>query len=51
MNAGVIVAIVLAGLVFIFLLTLFILMTKRAYFAAFFSGAYVSLFKSISMKL
>lgn len=51
MNAGVIVAIVLAGLVFVFLLTLFILMPKRAYFTAFFSGAYVSLFKSISMKL
>lgn len=51
MNAGVIVAIVLAGLFFIFLLTLFILMPKKAYFTALFSGAYVSLFRSISMKL
>lgn len=51
MNAGVIVAIVLAGLVFIFLLTLFILLPKKAYFTALFSGAYVSLFRSISMKL
>ena len=51
MNAGVIVAIVLAGLLFIFLFTLFILLPKKAYFTALFSGAYVPLFRSISMKL
>lgn len=51
MNAGVVVAIVLASLVFLFLLVLFILMPKRAYFTAMFSGVYISLFKSISMKL
>lgn len=51
MSAGVITAIVLASLVFLFLLILFILMPKRAYFIALFSGAYISAFKLISMKL
>lgn len=51
MNAGIIVAIVLASLLFIFFIVLFCLMPKRAYFTALFSGVYISIFKSISMKL
>ena len=51
MSAGAIVAIVLAGLIFALLLTLFILMPRRAYFSAMFSGCYISLFKLISMKM
>ena len=51
MNAGIITAIVLGGLLFLFLLILFILLPKKAYFTALFSGAYVSVFKCISMKL
>lgn len=51
MNAGVIVAIVLSSIVFIYLITLFILMPRKAYFTALFSGAYISVFKCISMKL
>lgn len=51
MNAGIIVAIVLASMVFVFLLTLFILLPKKAFFTALFSGAYISIFKCISMKL
>ena len=51
MSAGVIVAIVMAGLLFIFGLILFCLLPKKAYFTALFSGAYISVFKAISMKL
>ncbi len=51
MSAGIIALIVIAGLVFVYLLTIFILMPKKAYFTALFSGAYISVFKCISMKL
>ena len=51
MSGGVITAIVLAGVLFIFLLTIFLLMPKKVYFTALFSGVYVSAFKLISMKL
>ncbi len=51
MNAGVIVAVVLAGLFLIFLLTIFCLMPRRAYFSAMFSGCFISLFKLIGMKM
>lgn len=51
MNAGIIVAIVLGGLLFLYLFILFVLMPKKAYFTALFSGAYISVFKCISMKL
>lgn len=51
MNAGIITLICLAGIVFVFLLTLFILLPKKAYFTALFSGAYLSVFRAISMKL
>lgn len=51
MDAGIIVAIVLASIVFLFLLILFLLMPRKAYFTAIFSGVYVSLFKMISMKM
>lgn len=51
MGAGEITAIVLAGLVLVYLLTLLILLPRKIYFTALFSGAYVSLFKCIAMKL
>lgn len=51
MNAGVIVAIVLCGLLLITLITLLILMPCKAYFTAMFSGCYISVFKAISMKM
>lgn len=51
MSGGEIAAIVLAGVLFVFLLIIFILMPKKAYFMTIFSGAYVSAFKLISMKL
>lgn len=51
MSGGEIAAIVLASVLFVFLLIIFILMPKKAYFMAIFSGAYVSAFKLISMKL
>ena len=51
MNSGEIAAIVLAGVLFIFILSIFILVPKKAYFMAIFSGAYVSAFRLISMKL
>ena len=51
MNAGIITAIVIGGLFFVYLMTLFILLPKKAYFTGLFSGAYVSCFKCISMKL
>jgi len=51
MSAGAIFAIVLASLIFLFLFTLVLLMPRKAYFTALFSGVYISLFKLISMKL
>ncbi len=51
MNGGEIAAVVLAGIIFIFFLVIFIMMPKKAYFMAIFSGVYVSAFKLISMKL
>lgn len=51
MNAGVIVAIVLGGLVFIYLLTIFFLLPKKAYFTAMFSKSYIGMFYLISMKM
>ncbi len=51
MNSGEIAAVVLAGIIFIFFLVIFIMMPKKAYFMAIFSGVYVSAFKLISMKL
>ncbi len=51
MNAGIITAIVLGSVLFFYLLTLFIMLPKKAYFTALFSGAYISCFKCISMKL
>lgn len=51
MDAGVIIAIVLASVVFLVALTLFIMMPRKAYFIALFSGVYLSIFKSISMKM
>lgn len=51
MNAGIIVLIVLASLLISFLVVLFVLLPKKAYFTALFSGTYVSAFKCISMKL
>lgn len=51
MSGGVIAAIVVASVLFIFLLVIFVLMPKKAYFMAIFSCAYVSAFKLISMKL
>ena len=43
--------IVLAGLLFVFLLTIFFLLPKKIYFMAFFSGAFIGVFKLISMKM
>lgn len=51
MNGGEIAAIVLASVVFVFFLTIFIIMPKRVYFMAIFSGVYISAFRLISMKL
>ncbi len=51
MSTGVIVAIVLSSIVLIYLITLLILMPRKAYFTALFSGVYISIFKCISMKL
>ncbi len=51
MSAGAVVSVVLGGLLLIFLLVLLILLPRRAYFSALFAGAYIPLFKSISMKL
>lgn len=51
MGGGVITAIVLAGIMLVFLLTIFLLMPKKTFFTALFSGVYVSVFKLISMKL
>lgn len=50
MSDGIIAVIVLASVLFVFLLTVFILMPKKTYFTALFSGVYVSAFKLISMK-
>lgn len=43
--------IVLAGVLFVFLMTLFLLLPKRIYFMALFSGACVGVFRLISMKM
>lgn len=51
MNAGWVVLIVFGGLLFIYLTTIFVLMPKRAYFICLFSGAYISVFKLIALKL
>lgn len=51
MSAGGIVGIVFGGVIFSVLLTIFILMPKRAYFTALFSGCWISLFRLISMKM
>ncbi|MBP3619978.1 MAG: flotillin-like FloA family protein [Clostridia bacterium] len=51
MSVGAIVAIVLAGLVFLTFLIVFLLLPKKVYFSAMFSGVYVSLFKLIGMKM
>ena len=51
MSAGAIVAIILGGLLFTYLLTIFCLLPKKAYFTAMFSKAYVGIFRLISMKL
>ncbi len=51
MSVGAIIGLVVAGLVFIFLLTIFILMPRKTYFTVLFSGCYVSVFKLISMKM
>ena len=51
MNPGWIVLIVFCALLFIYALTIFILLPKKAYFSALFSGAYISTFKLIGLKL
>lgn len=51
MSAGAIVAIVLASLIFIALLTIFLILPKKIYFSSMFSGVYISLFKLIGMKM
>lgn len=51
MNAGEIVAVVIGGIVFLILLSIFLLLPKKVYFSAMFSGAYVSMFKLIGMKM
>ncbi|MBE7075604.1 MAG: hypothetical protein E7375_00850 [Clostridiales bacterium] len=51
MSVGSIVAIVIASLIFIYLLTIFILLPRKEYFSALFSKVYVSAFKLISMKM
>lgn len=51
MNPGWIVLIVFCALLFIYALTIFILLPKKAYFSALFSGTYISTFKLIGLKL
>lgn len=51
MGALEIIGIVLGCLLFTFFLIIFILVPKKAYFSALFSGSYVSAFKLISLKL
>ncbi len=50
MNAGWIVLIVVAGVAFLVLLTLLILLPVKVFFTSLFSGVYVSVFRLISMK-
>ncbi len=51
MGGGAIAGIVIAGLVVIFLVTMLILLPRKPYFMAMFSGCYISAFKLIAMKL
>lgn len=50
MNAGIIVLIVMFAMLFMFLLTLFLLVPRKVYFGALFSGVYLPIFKIIGMK-
>ncbi len=51
MSVGGIVGVCFAGVIFVLLATWFVLIPKRAYFSALFSGAYVLGFKLIALKL
>ncbi len=51
MSIGGIIGVVFAGLVLVFLVVLIILLPRKTYFTALFSGCYISIFKLISMKM
>ncbi len=51
MDAGIIVVIVFAGLIFAGLVALLLLLPCKAYFTALFSGCFISPFRAISMRL